>query len=120
MPKKKSTVKTQEAASPKPLPFAKHTGPAKYGNRYFCVRTDDERVYFYADYVEVEYGELVAYSKFPRKPADGTDETHVVYALPAGSWDAFYAASVLDGRPLAIDKRSDITSDYDKFKIRRA
>ena len=82
-------------------------GPARYGDHYFCVETTDSgptgrRIFFYADYVAVVQGDLTAYSRYPRLPVTGA-KYQMVLALAHGEWERFYAASSLNGLPLAID-----------------
>lgn len=72
---------------------------ATYG-RYFwsAILPDGAQINFNADRVVVESGALVAYSK--RK--DG--EEIAMLSLVVGYWTTFWAASMLDGHPVCVDK----------------
>lgn len=67
--------------------------PNQYGARYWCVCRDDERIYIHADEVSV--------------CPDGTlvlrNAKHVCAAFAQGMWGAVYAASLIDGRPVAAE-----------------
>lgn len=77
--------------------------PKDYGKYYWCVRvfpdlSADGKIYLFAEEVTIQGGaqehqRTVLYGK-PRPP---------VLVLAAEQWIAFYAASVLDGRPVAVE-----------------
>lgn len=73
----------------------------KYGNRYFCVKTNlsaDGEMFVMADSVEVSaVGALVLWREF------STGQRVVNLAIAPGSWQSVYAASLVDGSPVAID-----------------
>ena len=75
--------------------------PTKYGERYYCVKTplsDDGEIYLYADEViAMESGQLV----FRRVRGAAGSELNL--CLAAGYWTAVYAASAVDGRPVAVE-----------------
>ena len=69
----------------------------KYGNYYWCIKTvlsQSGELFVHADGVEVSScGDLLCH---------GT-ENRTVLAISAGKWDCFYAASCVDGSPVAVE-----------------
>jgi hypothetical protein len=82
-------------------------GPARYGAKFWGIGLPDGReVMCSADRAEVtSSGALVMWQQttlvgdLDREPTDPL----VLIALPAGSWLHVYAASVMDGTPVAVD-----------------
>ena len=74
------------------------TGTAKYGNRYFGIILEDGRtLYVYADFLYFDSGCLLALRESSEKLK------HVNLALPPKAWESAFAASIIDGQPVAID-----------------
>jgi len=74
---------------------------SSYGRYYWCVKSDlseDGEIYVYSDEVRVTPtgGVLFVSAK------DGTE--HVRLALAPGKWSAVYAASVMDGSAVAVER----------------
>ena len=90
------------------------TGPQDYGERYWCVRTrqaTDGELYFHADTVDVTpSGALDARGK----------RGHTVVLLAAGQWQAVFAASVIDGRPVAVEHGAELPAAKNKGRRRKA
>jgi hypothetical protein len=82
-------------------------GPAGYGKHYFCVEVPHKkanktkRIYFWADWITVEHGVLVAYSNWPRM---GTQDIALL-AFQHYEWLRCFAANVLTGEALVVDNR---------------
>ena len=75
----------------------------KYGTYYWCVRiSKDEEAYVHADFAEVLNGTLFFARKRKNKET-GKDEIQVNLAFAHGHWESFYAASVVDGCPIAVE-----------------
>lgn len=73
-------------------------GAPDYGRYYWCVVTDTSNVYLHADRLEITpTGALVAFSDNPNR------EPVANIAWASGKWDHFYAASVMDGTPVAVE-----------------
>ena len=75
------------------------SGAEKYGKYYWCIKTKSkEAIMLNADTVEVSpSGVLVAY----RVKDNG--EKHINFAIPTREWTHFWAASMIDGSPVAVD-----------------
>lgn len=81
--------------------------PSNYGARYWCVKvhelSENGEIYVNADTAEVlPCGALVlrgGFSKSEQRP----NMEQVVLALAPGQWSAIYAASCIDGAPVAVD-----------------
>ena len=74
------------------------TGPAKYGDRLFGITTkDDDIIFVYADFLYFDDGVLLALRESDNKIK------HLNLAMPPNTWKNAYAASLIDGRPVAID-----------------
>lgn len=74
-----------------------------YGIHYWCVTGDGEPVFVYADRLEVTPGgALVAWGGF-RKEGARVEREQQLWAAAPGQWKAFYAASLIDGRPVAVE-----------------
>jgi len=77
--------------------------PNEYGAHYWCVTGNGEPVRLYADRMEITAsGALVAWGGYRKEGTHAEREQHLWAAAP-GEWKAFFAASLLDGRPVAID-----------------
>ncbi len=75
--------------------------PEAHGRHYWCVRTDISQsgeVYLLADSVEVRDGALILI---------GSNENRVNMAFAPGHWNAVFAASIIDGSPLAVEHWAD-------------
>lgn len=74
-----------------------------YGTHYWCVTGDGAPVFVYADRLEVTpAGALVAWGGYRKDGARVEHEQHLWAAAP-GQWKTFFAASLIDGRPVAVD-----------------
>ena len=72
--------------------------PTKYGDRLFGIKLpDNELIYVYADFLYFESGCLLALRESSEKLK------HVNLALPPKAWESAFAASIIDGQPVAID-----------------
>jgi hypothetical protein len=77
-----------------------------YGRFYFGVRLNDSIVYAHADNANItESGGLVLIGK---RDTDGKGRT--VLAFNAGEWRQIWAASVIDGDPVAVEHWDSGTS----------
>jgi hypothetical protein len=76
----------------------KPTGPAKYGNFYWCIKTklsSNGEIYVHADSVSVtENGSLQMQTK---------KEFAQNLIIAQGQWTAVFAASLLDGSAVAVE-----------------
>ena len=75
----------------------------QYGKSYWLVEVPrsvsaDGFISLMADRAEVVAGSLV-FSRNDRAEKPGI----ALLGLPPGSWTSFYAASMIDGRPVAVD-----------------
>lgn len=79
-----------------------------YGKRYWGVILPDGRyLYFHADRVVADAGSLVALREVASSTeSDGEIETTL--ALSHGQWSAFFAANVVTGEPICIDRTSKV------------
>lgn len=83
----------------------------QYGSMYWSVGLPDGReVMLRADRMEITDGVLTAWTYSRIDPADDDrvrriprDEPYATMAFAPGAWMTFYAASMLDGRPVAAD-----------------
>jgi|SRR5689334_9788269 hypothetical protein len=74
----------------------------KYGTYFWCVRiSKEEEVYVHADVAEVLNGTLL-FARKRKNTKTGRDEMQFNLAFASGHWEAFYAASVVDGGPIAV------------------
>lgn len=72
------------------------SGREQYGKRYWIVdRPDGGYISVYANRVELDAGHLAFF---------GGDPEYMTFALPPGQWVAFYAAAIVDGAPVAVEK----------------
>lgn len=79
------------------------SSPSDYGTHYWCVTGDGEPIRLYADRLEVTGGgALVAWGGYRKEGAHAEREQQLWAAAP-GQWRAFFAASLLDGRAVAIE-----------------
>ena len=74
-----------------------------YGAHYWCVVGDGGSVFVYADRIEITAcGALIAWGGYRREGAHVEREQHLWGAAP-GQWKTFFAASLIDGRPVAVE-----------------
>jgi hypothetical protein len=79
-------------------------GTAKYGGMYYFVRTATDKIYLMADRVEfTSSGGVIFWGRFHGEDRQETDATTTNFALAAGEWKQVYAASVIDGHPVAVE-----------------
>ena len=70
----------------------KHDNEA--GDRYFCIKlTTQKDIYAFAEHVDIVDGAIVL------RASDG----QISFALASGQWEYCYAASCIDGSPLAVE-----------------
>ena len=75
----------------------------EYGVHYWCVTGDGESVRVYADRMEVTTcGALVAWGGY-RKEDGHPEREQQLWAAAPGQWKTFFAASLLDGRAVAVE-----------------
>jgi len=75
----------------------------EYGAHYWCVTGDGESVRLYADRIEVTTcGALVAWGGY-RKEDGHPEREQQLWAGAPGQWKTFFAASLLDGRAVAVE-----------------
>jgi hypothetical protein len=73
-----------------------------YGSSYWAITSDREILYLMADRLEVlPCGALVAWGGYREEKVYTTTEPYVVYAIAAGQWHTYFAASMLNGGPVA-------------------
>ena len=73
-----------------------------YGSSYWQITSDKETLSLMADRLEVlPCGALVAWGGYRKENVYTTTEPYVVYAIAAGQWHAFFAASIFDGSAVA-------------------
>ena len=93
------------------------TEPSNYGRRYWCIKvpesiSKDGEIYLHADRVELRDGALIFLGKFYPSAKDGCvdyenpqdKEEKTVLILNKGQWLVCYAASVLDGSAVAVER----------------
>lgn len=74
-----------------------------YGIHYWCVIGDGQPVFVYADRLEItSCGALVAWGGYRKEGARAEHEQQLWAAAP-GQWKAFFAASLVDKRAVAVD-----------------
>ena len=75
-----------------------------YGAHYWCVVSDaGESVFVYADRVEISAcGALIAWGGF-RKEGGHVEREQQLWAAAPGQWKTFFAASLVDRRPVAVE-----------------
>jgi len=75
----------------------------EYGAHYWCVTGDGESVRLYADRIEVTTcGALVAWGGY-RKEDGHPEREQQLWAAAPGQWKTFFAASLIDGRAVAVE-----------------
>ncbi len=80
----------------------------RYGKLYWIVdRPDGGYISLYANRVTLDAGHLAFY---------GGELEYLTMALPPGHWVAFYAASIIDGSPVAVERWTEGTRDSDSPK----
>jgi hypothetical protein len=76
----------------------RHRGAKRHGRSYWCIKTDlssDGEIFVIADQLDVtSSGALIALS---------SQAQSISLILAPGSWTAAYAASTVDGSPVAIE-----------------
>lgn len=93
-----NAIKIKPEISPAPAE-PKSSGPARYGDYYWCVKTslsENGEIYLYADRASIEAGVLT----FSRLRGEEFEPTLV---LAPGQWTACFAASLLDGNAVAVE-----------------
>ena len=79
------------------------SAPSDYGAHYWCVTGEGEPVRLYADRLEVtSCGALVAWGGY-RKEGGRAEHEQPLWSAASGQWTTFFAASLLDGRAVAIE-----------------
>lgn len=74
-----------------------------YGTHYWCVTGAGEPVFVYADRLEVtSCGALVAWGGY-RKEGTRPAQEQPLWAAAPGQWNAFFAASLVDRRAVAME-----------------
>lgn len=74
-----------------------------YGTHYWCVTGAGEPVFVYADRLEVtSCGALVAWGGY-RKEGTRPAQEQPLWAAAPGQWNAFFAASLVDRRAVAVE-----------------
>lgn len=77
-----------------------------YGTHYWCVTGGPEPVFIYADRMEVTAcGALVAWGGY-RKEGGHPEHEQQLWAAAPGQWKFFFAASLIDGRPVALEPKA--------------
>lgn len=75
----------------------------EYGTHYWCIRGEQEPIFLYADRMEITAcGALVAWGGY-RKEGNHVEHEQQLWAAAPGLWKTFFAASLLDGRAVALD-----------------
>jgi hypothetical protein len=75
----------------------------EYGAHYWCVTCDGEPFFLYADRIEVTAcGALVAWGGY-RKDGGHVEREQQLWAAAPGHWKTFFAASLIDGRAVALE-----------------
>jgi len=82
--------------------------PNDYGRRYYrisLVNPEQQDIYAHADTIEVgQTGELILKGIFKHDPNSNTIQLAQLNAIIApGTWSGVFAASVLDGSPVAFE-----------------
>ncbi len=79
-----------------------------HGKRYWGVILPDGRyMYFHADRVIADAGSLVALREVQSEnESDG--EIQTTLALAHGQWSAYFAANVVTGEPICVDRTSKV------------
>lgn len=76
----------------------------KYGKFFWKVVQKKRIVMIHADYAEVQHGCLQLWHK---ADAEKDRPNILLAAFPSGSWESFFAASVIDGRAVCVDSSHD-------------
>lgn len=80
------------------------SSPNEYGAHYWCITGDGAPVFLYADRIEVTTcGALVAWGGY-RRQNSRPDREQPLWAAAPGTWKSFYAASLIDGHPVALEQ----------------
>lgn len=75
----------------------------EYGSHYWCITGDGAPVFVYADRLEVTgCGALIALGGY-RKDGGHVEREQQLWAAAPGQWKSFFAASLIDGRPVAVE-----------------
>ena len=73
-----------------------------YGSSYWAIISDKKTLYLMADRLEIlPCGALVAWGRYREKNVYTTTKPYVVYAIAAGQWHTYFAASMLSGAQVA-------------------
>lgn len=77
--------------------------PENYGNYYWCIRLNEkEEVYAFADIVNNVNGTLLLL-RDEKDEKTGESKVTVNLAFAPGHWERIYAASLIDGGPVAVE-----------------
>lgn len=80
----------------------------EYGVHYWCVTGDSQPVHLYADRIEVTAcGGLVAWGGY-RKEGGHAEREQQLWAAAPGHWKTFFAASLIDGRAVALESAPNV------------
>jgi hypothetical protein len=75
----------------------------EYGDHYWCITCDGDQVFVYADRMEVTVcGALVAWGGY-RNEGEHVEHEQQLWAAAPGQWKTFFAASLIDGRAVAVE-----------------
>jgi hypothetical protein len=75
----------------------------EYGAHYWCVTGEDAPVFLYADRIEVlACGALVAWGGY-RREGGHPEREQALWAAAPGTWKSVFAASLIDGHPVALE-----------------
>jgi len=81
--------------------------PSRYGDCYWCIKTKLSKsgeIYLNADRIEITAnGSLVCWEGGRAEGDRLPDIPAVMLAIPSGKWDAYYAASCIDGHAVAVE-----------------
>jgi hypothetical protein len=81
--------------------------PGRYGGYYWCIKSKLSKsgeIYVNADRMEIAAnGALICWGGGrPEVTSPPPTDLKIMLAIPAGKWDAFFAASCLDGHAVAV------------------
>jgi hypothetical protein len=74
-----------------------------YGAHYWCVTSEGAPVFLYADRIDVlNSGALMAWGGY-RREGGRPEREQPLWAAAPGQWKSFFAASLIDGHPVALE-----------------
>jgi len=80
-----------------------------YGTHCWCVTSDGDPVFVYADKIEVTAcGALIAWGGY-RKEGGHVEHEQQLWAAAPGQWRTYFAASLIDGRAVAVESGNNLT-----------